>query len=97
MASGVTVQLFCLTQLLYVVAMPWLRGSFCFLVILAGSPVANLVCGVTQERFRSLKNNQLIAVAKVEEAELKSQKMKCATAWLIDILQLEVIWLEQDR
>lgn len=34
-------------------------------VMLAGSLAANLVdisdCGVTQERFRRLKNNQLIA------------------------------------
>lgn len=86
MASGVIVQLFCLTQLLHVVAVPWQRRFFCFLVMFAGSLAANLVdisakvCGVTQEQFRSLKNNQLIAVAKVEEAELKSQKMKRATA-----------------
>lgn len=29
------------------------------------------VCGVTQERFRRLENNQLIARAKVEEAEFE--------------------------
>lgn len=42
-----------------------------------GSLAANLVdisarvCGGTQERFRRLENNQLIAWAKVEEAEFE--------------------------
>lgn len=66
---------------LHVVAMPWLRWSFYFLVMFAGSLAVNLVdisskvCGVTQGWFKSLSNNQLIAFAKVEEGELK-----CATA-----------------
>lgn len=56
MASGVIVQLFCLIQLLHVEALPWLRRSFCFLVLLAGSLASNLVdisakvCGVTKEQ-----------------------------------------------
>lgn len=57
-----------------------------------------LVSGLTRERFRRLKKDQLITLAEEEEVELEKDMTKPAiAACLIKVLGLEEMWSEQDR
>lgn len=57
-----------------------------------------LVSGLTKERFRRLKKDQLITLAEEEEVELEKDMTKPAiAACLIKVLGLEEMWSEQDR
>lgn len=57
-----------------------------------------LVSGLTRERFRRLKKDQLITLAEGEEVELEKDMTKPAiAACLIKVLGLEEMWSEQDR